>query len=100
MTRVPPPPSIPSTLTYPPARARSDRPFILCFSVIGGAYLLLILCMLLADASFTTPGHLLAALRSEYIRFATMLSLVSCSVTTILSLWVAVPLGYVMSRWD
>src|SRR5205807_2470048 len=28
------------------------------------------------------------------------LSLVSCTLTTILSLWVAVPIGFLMSRWD
>src|SRR5437762_2459930 len=87
-------------LTYAPARPRPDLPFILSFGIIGGAYLLLIICMLLADASFTTPGHLLGALKSRYIRYATTLSLVSCSVTTILSLWVAIPLGYLLSRWD
>ena len=34
------------------------------------------------------------------IRYAVWLSLISCSVTTILSLWVAVPLGYLLSRWS
>jgi molybdate transport system permease protein len=38
------------------------------------------------------------ALRSRDIRYAIRLSLLSCSLTTLLSLWVAVPIGYVMSR--
>jgi len=60
----------------------------------------LIVAMLVAQASFTTPDHLLKALDSEDIRYAIRLSLLSCSLTTILSLWVAVPIGYVLSRWD
>jgi molybdate transport system permease protein len=70
----------------------------LCF--LGGIYLLLIVALLVAEASFTTPGHLLAALDSPQIRYAIRLSLLSCCLTTLLSLWVAVPLGYLLSRWD
>ena len=55
--------------------------------------------MVLADATYTTPGELLRPLlESEDIRASIVLSLVSCTVTTILSLWVAVPIGYLMAR--
>jgi molybdate transport system permease protein len=54
--------------------------------------------MLVADATFTTPDHFLKALQSRQIRYAIKLSLISCTLTTILSLWVAVPIGYFMSR--
>jgi molybdate transport system permease protein len=77
---------------------RSDLPFYLALSVLGGVYLLLIAGMLLADASFTTPKHLWQALASQEIRYAIKLSLISCSITAILSLWVAVPLGYLLAR--
>jgi molybdate transport system permease protein len=83
-----------------PARAPSDWPFLVSLGVLGGAYVVLIVAMLLADVSFTTPGHLLGALRSPEIRFAVKLSLISCTITTILSLWVAVPLGYLLSRYE
>ena len=56
--------------------------------------------MLLAQASFTTPDHLLAALDSPEIRYSIKLSLLSCTLTTILALWIAVPVGYVLARWD
>jgi molybdate transport system permease protein len=79
---------------------RSDAPFFTALILLGGVYVVLIVAMLLAQASFTTPGHLLAALDSEEIRYAIKLSLLSCSLTTILALWVAVPIGYLMSRWD
>ena len=58
-------------------------------------FVLLIVAMLVADASFTTPRHLLTALASPEIRYSIKLSLVSCALTTVLSLWVAVPIGYV-----
>ncbi|MBI4578427.1 MAG: ABC transporter permease [Planctomycetes bacterium] len=78
----------------------SDAPFFVCLIVLGGAYVLLILAMLVADASFTTPDHLWSALKSPEIRYSIKLSLISCALTTILSLWVAVPIGYLMSRFD
>ena len=44
-----------------------------------------------------------AALRphpgSPDIRYAIRLSLISCTLTAILSVWVAVPLGYLLSRY-
>jgi molybdate transport system permease protein len=54
--------------------------------------------MLAADLFFTTPDHLVESLNKEQIRYAIKLSLISCTITTILSLWVAVPLGYLLSR--
>lgn len=76
----------------------SDVPFFLALGILGGVYVLLIAAMLVADAFYTTPEHLLAALAKEEIRYATALSLFSCSVTAILSVYVAVPIGYVLSR--
>ncbi len=80
-------------------RVRSDAPFVVGLCVLSSVYLLLIAGMLVADLFFTTPGSFLAALRSEEIRYAIRLSLVSCSVTALLSLWIAVPIGYLMSRY-
>src|SRR5947209_19105974 len=82
-----------------PPRGRSDLPFLLGLGVLGGVYVLLIVGMLLADASFTAPGDLWQALKSREIRYAIKLSLVSCTITAILSVWVAVPLGYLLSRY-
>jgi molybdate transport system permease protein len=55
--------------------------------------------MLLAEASFTTPDHLLAALGSAEIRYAIKLSLLSSSATTIVSLWIGTALAYLLSRF-
>src|SRR4029079_602029 len=87
---------------YPPS-VRSDVPFLLCFAVLGGLYLVLIVALLVAQVSFTvpdTPDHLLAALSSPAIRSAIKLSLLSTALTAILSLWVAVPLGYLLARFS
>lgn len=84
------------TLHRPP----SDLPFYLGLGLLSGSYLALILALLVADATFTTPGHLVSALGSYEIRYAIKLSLISCTVTTVLSLWVAVPIGYVLSRFQ
>jgi molybdate transport system permease protein len=78
----------------------SDIPFFVCMCVLGSTYVLLIAAMLVADLRYTTAPHLLQALASPEIRYAIKLSLISCTITTILSLWVAVPLGYLLSRHD
>lgn len=76
----------------------ADRRFLLGLWLLGGAYVVLIVALLAADASFTSPSQFLAALRSREIRYAIKLSLISCSLTTLLSLWVAVPIGYLLAR--
>jgi len=84
----------------PPRRPGPDWPFYAALGVLGGVYALLIVLMIGADLISTTPGHLLASLRKPEIRYSIELSLVSCSITALLSLWVAVPLGYVLSRFE
>ncbi len=44
--------------------------------------------------------HFARTLASPEIRHAVWLSLISCTLTAILSLWVSVPLGYLMSRYQ
>jgi len=82
----------------PPPR-RSDWPFLAGLIILSGAYVALILALLAADLSFTTPQHLWRALGRPEIRYAIRLSLLSCTLTTLLSLWIAVPTGYLMSRY-
>ena len=92
--------SSPSTSPVKVFKPRSDVGFLAGLAILCGIYVFLVVAMLLADASYTTPDQLWAALDSREIRFAIYLSLISCSVTTILSLWVAVPIGYVLSRFQ
>jgi molybdate transport system permease protein len=76
----------------------TDSSFFAALYILGGVYVVLIASLLVADASFTSPGALVQALRNREIRYAIRLSLLSCSLTTLFSLWVAVPIGYVMAR--
>lgn len=77
-----------------------DWPFYTVLGVVGATYVFLIVAMLVADLFFTTPGHFVSALRSPEIRYSIQLSLFSCTVTTFFSLLVAVPMGYLMSRFS
>lgn len=79
-------------------RIGSDRWFYLGFSILGGSYVVLIAALLLADLAFTSPGEIRETLDDPNVRFAIRLSVLSASITTILALWVAVPLGYLLSR--
>ena len=80
--------------------ARSDRSFLIVLQLIGGFYLVIIVAMVTAQVGFTSPGSFVEALSSPEIRFAIKLSLIVTTVSAILSLCVAVPLGYFMSRFD
>ncbi len=79
-------------------RVSSDAPFFAALWAIGGVYLLLVLAMLVADASYTTPTKLVAAMADPAVRAAALLTLASVSIATILGLLVATPLAYLMSR--
>jgi molybdate transport system permease protein len=75
-----------------------DRVFYACLGLLGGTYVALIVLMIFADCLYTSPDHLLAALAKPEIQFSIGLSLITCSMAALLSLWVAVPLGYLLSR--
>lgn len=76
----------------------ADAGFWLCLAILGGSYVVLIVAMLTADLFFTSPGHFLEALKTPKIQYSIKLSLISCSITALLSLWVAVPMGYLLAR--
>jgi molybdate transport system permease protein len=77
--------------------SRDDRPFLLALFTIGGAYIFLIVLMVLANTLFVTSKGL-AGFGTPEIRFAIWFSLVTSTASALLSTFVAVPLGYVMSR--
>lgn len=84
----------------PGRRVRSDVPFLACMTALMLSYVALIVAMLAADVAFTSTGDLLRVLQSPEIRYSIMLSLTTCTLSAILSLWVAVPAGYLLSRFD
>lgn len=81
-------------------KSRSDIPFYLIMGVVGSVYVILIVAMILADLTYTSGNHLLEAMRSEEIQYAIKLSLFSCSVTMVLSVIVATPIGYALAKFD
>ena len=87
----------------PPAashrKVRSDFLFLSTFCGLSAFYILLIAAMLIADAHFISFKDFREALASPEIAYAIKLSLISCTLTAVLSLWVAIPIGYLMSRY-
>ena len=78
----------------------SDFAFLSSMILLGGFYLFFIIGLLAADSLFVTSSSIAEVFKSPEIRYAIKLSLVSCSITAILSLWVAIPIGYLMSRFE
>jgi molybdate transport system permease protein len=67
-------------------------------ALIAGTYLLFIVSLLVATATYASPGDLVKAMESREIQFSVVLSLLTCSVTALLSLLIAVPAGYLLAR--
>lgn len=81
-------------------RAGSDWPFFGIMGCLGGSYVLLIVAMMSADLAFTSPRDFRDALNKPEIQFAVWLTLVSCTISALLSVWVATPLGFLLSRFS
>jgi molybdate transport system permease protein len=75
-----------------------NSPFWAMLVGVSGAYLLFICALLWATASYSTPGNLFQALQTKEIRYSIFLSLLTCSVSALISLFIAVPVGYLLSR--
>ncbi len=79
-------------------RSSSNLPFFIAFGILGGSYLVFLTGLLMADATYLKGGAFADIFSSPEIRFSIKLSLLSCTLTALLSLWVAVPIGYLMAR--
>lgn len=80
-------------------KVKGDLPFFTVMVAIAASYIALIVAMLVADAGFTSFAEIRKTLADPNIRFSIWLSLISCTISAILSVWVAVPFGYLMSRF-
>lgn len=78
--------------------AKRLSPFWLSLGVVAGLYLLFLVAMLVATASYSSPGKLVEALSKREIQHSIVLSLITCTVTALLSLLLAVPVGYLLAR--
>ncbi len=77
-----------------------DAVFFLVMGGLSACFILLILLLLAADLCFTSVADFRAALLKPEIQAAFRLTLVTCTVAAILSLWIATPLGYLLSRYS
>ena len=73
-------------------------PFWVSLGVVAGLYLLFLVAMLTATASYSSPEDLLKALGKREIQHSIVLSLITCTITALLSLLLAVPVGYLLAR--
>ena len=93
--------------------SKSDWGFRATLVALVAGYIVLLLALLAADAAYlfsaTNPtanadreasgwNTLWQTLSDRHIRYSIQLTLVSCTITSILSLIVAVPLGYALAR--
>jgi len=85
-------------LSIPTRPSAADKRFLRGLGLMAALYALLIVVMLGADASFTTPGELWRALEKPAIRHAIRLSLWSTTLSALLSIWIAVPAAYLLAR--
>lgn len=80
-------------------RRLTDGVFFSVLLLVGGSYVALVAAMLAADVWFTSPHEFQAALARAELRDSIRLTLISCSITAIFAVWVATPLGYLLSRF-
>jgi len=83
----------------PAALAPSDKAFRLVLAVLGGSYVLLVLLLLGADLAYASGKQFLGLFGKPEILYAIQLTLLSCTAAALLSVLVAVPLGYMLSRY-
>jgi molybdate transport system permease protein len=86
-----------------PTHHFSDAVFFLAIGALGASYLALILAFLSADfiyakSAYPSWSSFFAIFASDEIRASIRLTFLSCTLSALLSLWVAVPLGYILSR--
>ena len=111
-------PAVAAVTASPPVSRRalglSNSLFFTCCAVIGGSYAALIVLMLVADAAYVVEqsapladrswtarvasNPVILSLRDPRIQYSIWLSMLSCTLSAMLSLLVAVPMGYLMSR--
>ncbi len=79
---------------------RTPNLFWSSLSAITAAYALFIVAMIVATAGYAAPSDLLKAIQHPDIRHSIQLSVLTCSLTAVLSVIIAVPTGYLLSRRD
>ncbi|MCA9192860.1 MAG: ABC transporter permease [Planctomycetales bacterium] len=66
---------------------------------LSSLFVLLMVALLVADVSFSSWQSFAEALAKPEIQAACRLTMISCTLAAILSVWVATPMGYLLSRY-
>lgn len=77
----------------------SDKLFFVTMAGLGGLYVLLVVLLLAADVAFSSPRQFIDALRKPEIQYAVRLTLITCTISAVISVWLGTPLGYLLSRF-
>ena len=77
---------------------RADIPFLAALGLVASVYIILIIGILSSMVFYVRLPLIGEVFTNEGYRYAVMLSLISCSITTLISIWVAVPTAYLMTR--
>lgn len=77
---------------------KRDRLFLRVLATLALGYVSLVVAMLVADVIAISPSAAMRALADPVIRYAAVLSLLTATLAAVLSLVVAVPAGYLLSR--
>ncbi len=72
--------------------------FWITMSSFGLLYLLLIIALVAFDFQFASWQDVRSLLSDERVQFSIWLSLITCTLSAIFSMWVAVPTGYLLAR--
>lgn len=75
-----------------------NQRFWIILALICAAYLAFWGALVVTTATFTSPLEIWKVLVSREIQYSTALSLITCTVSALLSVIIAVPIGYLMSR--
>lgn len=82
-----------------PSRHVGDAVFFLVMGGLSSSFIVLILLLLVADITFTSLAEFQIALAKPEIQAAFRLTIASCTIAALMSVWVATPLGYILSRY-
>lgn len=86
-------------LPHSPRRVRpSSTAFWAASAAALGGYAILLAGILVATGAWASPETFSRALASREIRHSLVMSIVTCGLATLLSLWVATPAAYLLSR--
>ncbi len=89
-----------STVPEPQLRRRSDVPFFCVMAGLSSCFVLLVLLLLLANLCFTSFADFREAIAKPEIQSAFVLTMLTCTVSAVLSVWIGTPLAYLLSRFQ